>query len=250
MSILTLDTKTPLANLCNMHGVTLQKIQKMAEGLRKPENNPEGKTLAEIYEVAKKQHFGGGVSVHFPALAWNLLGAEAVSSIRDILVRFLKFACEQGITVLPRSVRPQNPHATQTFVRRNSQTDKLQDLAKHWDHHGSAQELELGEVRYSTREVAGEGNFLVNVAVAVKSFRPHLMDLDIPHVTIMFDPKHAAAVDSNKLWNSDHKWPKGHSVHSWDPELAQDTVVGIFETGVLKEDALVHQMPEWLSKHC
>ena len=263
-SILTLDTATSLESLRNLHEVDQEKVKKMARNLRNPQNNPEGKTLDQIFEIAQRQSADDNRFVSTATLAWNLLGNGGVSIVRDIYIRFLQHAKEEGITVSSKTNRPDNPHATLAFVRAKSTShatlafvrakstpEELKQMADLWDKHGTIQEMELGEVRYSTREVAGSPKVLNNVAVQVKSFSPNLVDLKTPHITIAFHPDHASAVDSNKLWQSETELSEGIVVCTWDPKLSasQSRVSGIIETGALRGNSLKHELPDWLKKH-
>ncbi|CAB9506274.1 NEDD4 binding protein 2-like 1 [Seminavis robusta] len=247
VTILTLDTATPLGFLQNLHDVDHKKVEKMARNLRSAENNPEGKTLDEIFKIADEQSANDRFHSD-AALAWTVLDTESVTAVREIYVGFLQHAKEQGIMIPTNVVRPPNPHSTLVFVRRSSCVEDMKRMASLWSRHGSVQELTLGEVKYSTRIVDNKQKVLMSVAVAVTSFSPDLVERDSPHITIAYDADNASAADSNKLWQTDFKWPDDASVGCWGFQPSRAILKGTVEAGALKGDGIVHQMPDWLKK--
>ena len=122
-------------------------------------------------------------------------------------------------------------------------------MAGLWSHHGSPQEMTLGEVRYSTRVMSGKQSILMSLAVAVTSSSPDLAERDTPHITIAYDPRHATAADSNKLWQTGFQWPEGVAVESCSIEPSRRILSGTVEAGALHGDGIVHRMPDWLKKN-
>jgi len=249
VSIMTLDTETSLECLENLHDVPRTKVEKMAKGLRSAENNPEGKTLEQILQIASEQAAKNGRPSRGPniAIAWTLLSAEGKAAVQNLYTRFLLHLRDEGIAVLPSTARPPNPHVTLVFVKETSTPQEFEQMAEVWSHHGTEQSIVLGEIRYSTRAVEGGPSVLMNAAVQVTSFTPNIVKVETPHLTLAYDPDQASAADSKKLWQVDASWPTGVSIMAWSAQGASIPVSGVIQSGALRNGVVDHQVPSWLT---
>ena len=247
-----------MEDIDNIHEVPLEKVKQMAFQLRHSDNNSEGKTLETMFEIAERQ-LTDYRTIHGPILVWNLVDADGQAMMDEIWNAFVQYATDQRIAIPSSILRPSNPHATQLFLRPSSTKEELDKLAQVWEHHNKNQTLLLGQVRYSTRSYSGEGESnanitggaamaLVNMAIEVISFMPNIIEKETPHITIAYDPGHAIAVDSNRLWQCQEQAEPWFTVHVFDlspTTTAGKEIYGIIQTGIFQSQQIIHQLPKW-----
>lgn len=253
IAILTLDTEIAPDKIENVHAVPQEKVKQMAFRLRHPDNEPEGKTIHEILEIAEKQAVNYR-TIPGPALVWTLIGEDGLSVLNEIWCSFTKFAAEHSIVIPSNILRPSNAHVTQLFLRSSSPRQDVQQLAEAWDHHGHEQTVTIGEVRYCVRcgdenETGKTSSVFLNLAVEVLQFSPRITDTELPHITIAYNPDYMSPVDSVKLWKDNDadveevKMKHRKSTFGYQPSCKQFS--GQIQTGVFQSNQIFHQWPKW-----
>jgi hypothetical protein len=253
-AILTLDTKAPLEEIDNIHSVPQEKVQQMAFRLRHADNNPEGKTVEQILEIADAQTLNYR-TVPAPVLVWALLGSEGQLIVNEIWDAFTNYARDNNVLLPSNIVRPSNLHVTQLYLRPSSPEEVLARLSSLWGYHGKPQTITIGEVRYSVvfpNGTDGGDNpstpgqrTLVNLAVQVTSLSPQIADSTTPHVTIAYNPDHASAADSNKLWQDCESSWDGGQVLVFDYQPSQNEFGSVIEAGLYQTEKIMHRLPDW-----